>query len=107
MIENMEIQVLTKFKLRITLVGQAIAKKDILPQTWPYMDLLRPKWCPKYPNSNESRNCQRYTMEIHIPIEFHLKMTVIGGDTSKKIIFPNWIHIWIFFRPNFVQYSQV
>ena len=50
MIENMEIQVLTKFKLRITLVGQAIAKKDILPQTWPYMDLLRPKWCPKYPN---------------------------------------------------------
>ena len=31
----MEIQVLTKFQLKITLIGDAVAKKVILPQMWP------------------------------------------------------------------------
>ena len=31
----MEIQLLTEFQLKITLTGEAIAKKVILPQIWP------------------------------------------------------------------------
>ena len=30
----MEIQVLTEFKLKINLIGEAIAKKEIVPQIW-------------------------------------------------------------------------
>ena len=30
----MEIQVLTEFQLKITLIGEAIAKNVILPQIW-------------------------------------------------------------------------
>ena len=31
----MEIQVMTEFQLKITLIGEAIVKKVILPQIWP------------------------------------------------------------------------
>ena len=31
----MEIQVLAKFQLKITLIGEAVAKNVILPQIWP------------------------------------------------------------------------
>ena len=32
----MEIQVLTEFQLKMTLIGEAIAKKVILPQIWTF-----------------------------------------------------------------------
>ena len=35
----MEIQVLTEIQLKITLIGESISKKVILPQVWLYVDL--------------------------------------------------------------------
>ena len=39
-------------------------------------------------------------MEIHILTEFHLKMTMIGDDISKKVILPQ---IWLMFGPSLAQ----
>ena len=58
---TMDIQVLTEFQLKITMIGETISKKVILPQIRPIFGILWPKL-------------------------FRLKMTNIGDDIPKKQI---------------------
>ena len=46
----MEIKVLTEFQLKITIIGEAISKKVILPKFGLYLDLIWPKLFSKYPS---------------------------------------------------------
>ena len=47
---TMEIQVLAEFQLKITNIGDNIAKNKFCLRFWPYLALLLPKLCPNYEN---------------------------------------------------------
>ena len=77
----MEIQVLTKFQLKISLIGEAIAKMVILPIFRPLAQIVS-----KIAKFERISKFFISTMEIHILIEVHIKITMIGDDIAKNVI---------------------
>ena len=47
---TMEMQVLTEIQLKITMIGENISKKVILPKIRPIFGILWPTFSPKYKN---------------------------------------------------------
>ena len=74
----MEIQELTEFQLKITIIGEAISKKVILPKFRPYVELLWPKLFPKI--ARFERISKFYDLK--------------HGNTSTDLVsaqnYPNW-----------------
>ena len=67
---TMAIQVLAKFQLKITKIGDNIAKKQIFLRHRSYLTLVLPKSCSQYPNLKECPNFLRYTMEMQVLTEY-------------------------------------
>ena len=69
----MEIQVQTEFQLKINLIGEAIAKKVILPQIWPIYGPYLVQIVPKIPEFEKNSKSLVYTIEIQVLAKFQLK----------------------------------
>ena len=63
---TMAIQVLAMFQLKITKIGDNIAKNKYCLRLGSYLALLLPKLCSQYPNLKECPNFLRYTMEMQV-----------------------------------------
>ena len=77
-------QVLAEFQLKITKIGDDIAKKQILPQTWVIFGPSFAQIVSKYPNLKEFPNFLIYNMEMQVRTKFKLKVTMICEDIAKK-----------------------
>ena len=53
----------------------------------PYLAILLPKLCQEYEKFKEPLNFLIYNMEMQVRNAFQLKMTMIGEDIAKKVMF--------------------
>ena len=79
MVYTMVIQVLTKFQLKITMIGEAIAKKVIFNQIWPIFESSLVQIVPKIPVPDTKQQIFQISGVYH---STYIRSTSTGGVSA-------------------------